>query len=211
MDFVAQVKEIQRSDASGKLTWWNHCDEKGGSVRDPSKHDAKFLKNFLKLYNSGALAGGTDSGNLAELFKEGQRSAPSFKQAWADYACNSGLEKNDPTKNSKETLIGFLEHLGQQARIGQVLVGNWGGKQSGMPVWHGQTSRGEPARKKMKVSAGNAKKNELVEQIKAFQRSDEDNKQAWWAFCEEQPLKKRDPALHEIAVLKEFCSENGIC
>merc|ERR1719201_341471 len=60
------------------------------------------------------------------------------------------------------------------------------------------------------AGSGDPEKHALVEQIKDFQRSGEENKQAWWDFCEQQEFKKRDPALQSIESLQMFCANVGI-
>jgi len=44
---VVKVKELQRSSQEMKQAWWTHCDEALGGVRDPNRHDAAVLSNFL--------------------------------------------------------------------------------------------------------------------------------------------------------------------
>jgi hypothetical protein len=72
--------------------------------------------------------------------------------------------------------------------------------------WGGGKGRGKGGRS----SGGSFVKNELVNKIKEFQRSSEENKQAWWTFCDSQELQKRDPALHEEDVLQAFLADHGI-
>jgi len=44
---VQQVKDLQRSSADAKQAWWAHCDTELGGVKDPNRHDAEVLQNFL--------------------------------------------------------------------------------------------------------------------------------------------------------------------
>merc|ERR1712232_377029 len=107
-DLVAQVKEIQRADPAGKAAWGKYCEEFGGNVRDPTKHEAEYLQYFISQHEAGAYSdvavtgpSATASGSLPELFKEGQRSSPSFKQAWSTFqTMNGGM--NDPNKAGRE-------------------------------------------------------------------------------------------------------------
>lgn len=130
-DFVARVKEIQRTDNFGKTSWDLFVDEFGGKVRDPNKHDIDFLQFYISRYESGLYAhmgndegGGGYGGGLVELFKEGQRSAPAFKQAWGHFR-NGDL--TDPTKAGKEALIAFLDFIGEQGMMALSLMdGLWG-------------------------------------------------------------------------------------
>merc|ERR1719491_822838 len=53
-------------------------------------------------------------------------------------------------------------------------------------------------------------KEELVNTIKALQRSSKELKLAWWAFCDRWEGQERDPALYEVDVLQTFLAELGI-
>jgi len=222
---ATRVKQVQRSDPAGKLAWWNYADKIGDGMRDPAKHEAHVLKSFLSQYDSGSFVGkaaaSSDAGNLGELFKEGQRSSPSFKTAWATYNLMSGNTKNDPSKASKDTLTEFLEFLGQQGITAMMLGGGgWGGKGGSWPGggWGGKGgsrssggqdsgSWGGPPMKKQKVSTGDVMKDALVDKIKQFQRSGEEQKEAWWSFCDATEGKNRDPARHEVDVLQTFIQD----
>lgn len=52
-------------------------------------------------------------------------------------------------------------------------------------------------------------KEELVAQIKALQRSSQEAKEAWWAFCDESSGGVRDPARHDENILAQFISLHG--
>merc|ERR1711865_785490 len=52
--------------------------------------------------------------------------------------------------------------------------------------------------------------NALVAKIKAFQRSGDEQKQTWWAFCDNQPGKNRDPTRYEVDILKGFAQQHGL-
>jgi len=226
-DLVQQVKDIQRNDPDGKQAYIKYCDEYGNSVRDPAKHDAAFLQYFVQQYNSGAYAGMAATvpagfsggkgdgkgGGLAELFKEGQRGAPNFKEAWSTFqSMNGGM--GDPHKAGKDTLVSFLEFACQQTIMNMKMLapmGMMGGKGCGKGEWGGNAWGGEPMAKKPRVpvSTGNPAKDVLVEKIKTFQRSSEANKEAWGAFCAEHG-NIRDPARHEEHVLQVFITGYGI-
>jgi len=228
---ATRVKQIQRTDSVGKSAWWNFANTIGAGVRDPAKHEAHVLQSFLSQYDKGAFAGVeaaySDSGHLGELFKEGQRNAPSFKTAWATYNLMNGSTKNDPSKANKDVLVGFLEFLGQQGVSSMCggkgggwcgKGGGWagcscGGKGSGGKGSGGKGSGGSwggPPVKKQKVSTGDVWKDELVEKIKQFQRSGEEQKQAWWSFCDASDCGNRDPARHEVDVLQGFIQGCGL-
>jgi len=228
-ELATKVKQIQRSDAAGKVAWWNYADKHGEGMRDPAKHEAHFLQSFLSQHDQGAFIGEAatsgNAGNLGELFKDGQRNSPAFKMAWATYNLMSGNTKNDPSKASKDTLVSFLEFLGQQgvAAMCGGKMGGWGSKGGG---WGGCGSTGKggggswggsgkgssdgPPLKKQKISTGDVMKDELVDKIKEFQRSGAEQKQAWWSFCDASENNNRDPARHEVDVLQSFIDGFGI-
>merc|ERR1719401_1005603 len=90
--------------------------------------------------------------------------------------------------------------------------GGWGDAGNG---WGGQSLPVAPMANKRPrtmpaVSSGDPQKDVLVEKIKAFQRSGETQKQAWAAFCLEQPGNFRDPARHDISTLQMFMNGYGI-
>merc|ERR1719446_100978 len=96
---VTRVKAIQRE--GGKKQWWAYCDEKGGGVHDPAKHEDDFLTSFITAFNSGTLPqpeneDSSGSASLAELIKEGQKGSNDFKVAWRLYCANYGNAKFDP-------------------------------------------------------------------------------------------------------------------
>jgi len=47
---VMRVKNYQRSNEDNKETWWSHCDANLGGIRDPNRHDAKVLQQFLSIH-----------------------------------------------------------------------------------------------------------------------------------------------------------------
>lgn len=47
---VQKVKSYQRSGPDQKQAWWDYCDNSLGGVRDPSKHAAGTLKQFLQSH-----------------------------------------------------------------------------------------------------------------------------------------------------------------
>eukprot|EP00928_Gymnodinium_smaydae_P087963 TRINITY_DN72127_c0_g1_i1.p1 TRINITY_DN72127_c0_g1~~TRINITY_DN72127_c0_g1_i1.p1 ORF type:complete len:163 (+),score=21.17 TRINITY_DN72127_c0_g1_i1:147-635(+) len=114
---IAKIKEMQRTDGTAKDQWGAYCDQQGGGVRDPAKHEVIFLHNFVTSYNSGVRLESLEKSHLAELFKEGQRRSTNFKQAWANYCSMYGSNKHDPTKHDTSFLVGFLDFLGHRASM----------------------------------------------------------------------------------------------
>jgi len=52
-DLVDQIKASQRSDPGFKQAWWSYCDQHLGGSKDPSRHDASVLEEFLSSYSAG--------------------------------------------------------------------------------------------------------------------------------------------------------------
>merc|ERR1719482_1708145 len=57
---------------------------------------------------------------------------------------------------------------------------------------------------------GDVGKDELISKIKNFQRSSEEQKQAWWTYCDSQGDGNRDPARHDTDFLQAFLTKHGI-
>lgn len=49
-DLVDRIKALQRRDQGTKEAWWAYVDEQHGGVRDPARHDASVLQDFLSAY-----------------------------------------------------------------------------------------------------------------------------------------------------------------
>jgi len=211
-DLPTQVKDIQRADGTGKLAWGKYCLDFGGNIRDPSKHDPAFLQAFITDYQQGkiildattaAAVETKPTSALADLIKEGQRASPAFKQAWSVYQNYRNAKMNDPALAGKDVLIEFLEFSSQQAL--NVMYMNGGYSRGGGGVM--------PPTKRVKtgpVSTGDPVKDALIEKIKQFQRTGEEQRQAWSYFCDEQMGKKRDPACYDNETLQYFLSSSGI-
>jgi len=59
---IVKIKEVQRSSAHNKETWYTFCQQQGTSNYDPQRHDEKFLRRYLEAQEAGRL-GGTPSGS----------------------------------------------------------------------------------------------------------------------------------------------------
>jgi len=213
---VDVLKELQRSNPTGREQWGAYCDLHGGGVRDPSKHEAPFVETFLAQFEAGQrLEVVSETESLADLVKQGQRKSAPWKQAWAAYCQAYGGGINDPAKHEHAFLKGFLDFLGQQGSM--VLSGNVMGMRSG-----GGGGGGRPRRSSGGGGGGGGghgaphggymepKKMALVWRIKAFQRMGEDQKALWGAHCDSQLGGVRDPMRHDSNALQAFCSKNSV-
>lgn len=140
INIVDRLKELQRTDPCGKVAWGDYCDEHGGGIRDPAKHDATFVLKFLgerqselasgqrdlpqdpsaacKDISSGSKERSRDNTALISLMKEGQRRSQHWKVAWSGYCQMYGGGVNDPAKHKGHFLTSFLDFLGEQGTMG---------------------------------------------------------------------------------------------
>merc|ERR1712110_1048102 len=66
---------------------------------------------------------------------------------------------------------------------------------------------GAPPFKKARVGGadtGDPQKDELINRIKAFQRGGQEQKEAWWNYCDTHLGGNRDPARHDASTLEDF-------
>eukprot|EP00747_Dinoflagellata_sp_TGD_P165008 gnl/TRDRNA2_/TRDRNA2_185753_c0_seq1.p1 gnl/TRDRNA2_/TRDRNA2_185753_c0~~gnl/TRDRNA2_/TRDRNA2_185753_c0_seq1.p1 ORF type:complete len:222 (-),score=35.11 gnl/TRDRNA2_/TRDRNA2_185753_c0_seq1:76-741(-) len=212
---VNQIKELQRADAGAKEQWGAYCEMHGGGIRDPSKHEAEFCQAFLDAFHRGEKFQSANT-DLAMLMKEGQRKSVHFKTAWSAYCANYGGGKNDPMKHDAAYMVSFLDFLGQRGTMGLGMMtpmGMGGGGPPGYGDIYGKGyGGGGPPMKRARAgpaNTGDARKDELVEKVKAFQRSGQANKEMWWAHADAVLGGIRDPAKHDSATLDQFLSSAG--
>merc|ERR1719272_2649417 len=140
---------------------------------------------------------GEISSPIVDLFKEGQRKSKAFKQGWATYRMNTGLQKDDPAQNTEKDLVGYLEFISTAAT--SIMSGGMAGGGGAAAAWGGAP----PAKK------ANTGGNSLVDKIKAYQKQGETEKQNWWTFAAQYGTDK-DPARFEADVLQQFASTYGV-
>jgi len=191
---VEALKALQRSNPAGYEQWAAHCDQHGGGIRDPSKHEPAFVQAFLTQFHAGhRIDMSADTQQLAELVKQGQRNSAPWRQAWALYCQTHGGGVNDPAKHDHSFLKGFIDFLGQN---GNMVLGSGMGAWSG--GWSGDSVMGDP------------KKMALVQRIKAFQRMGEEQKGLWGGHCDAALGGVRDPMRHDVGALQAFCSKHNV-
>merc|ERR1719158_1856504 len=59
-------------------------------------------------------------------------------------------------------------------------------------------------------NSGNARKERLVQAIKAFQRQSPENKELWGQYADAYLEGHRDPNRHEVQTLQEFVTQNQV-
>lgn len=186
---IAEIKELQRTDATGRAQWEAYTEHHGGSMRDPSKHSIEFLQEFLENYKSGVRLGLGFKNPLIEAVRVGQKKSPAWKRCWEIYCATKGTKNFDPGKHDSDFLLNFIKYLGE----------------SGEKRYEaeGKTAPGD--------KDGDFNKNyPLVKAVKKFQKQSDANKETWRAFCDENLNGTRDPARHEGDILKEFLKANGV-
>ncbi|CAE8652497.1 unnamed protein product, partial [Polarella glacialis] len=72
-ELVDQVKALQRSDPGAKQVWWDFCEQSLGGVKDPNRHDANVLEDWLVDYQRGAAAARPPSGGTCISMDLGPR------------------------------------------------------------------------------------------------------------------------------------------
>eukprot|EP00933_Yihiella_yeosuensis_P048715 TRINITY_DN4507_c1_g4_i1.p1 TRINITY_DN4507_c1_g4~~TRINITY_DN4507_c1_g4_i1.p1 ORF type:complete len:193 (-),score=28.72 TRINITY_DN4507_c1_g4_i1:47-625(-) len=183
---VNRVKDLQRKSPAAKEQWGQQCESAGYNFRDPSRHTPEFIRNFLAKHERAAV----EASEVADLFKAGQRRSAHWKEAWASYCQQYGNHVHDPAKHEEFFMIAFLDYLGYH---GHVAISNGEGAPPGK-----RSRREDPI------------KDDLIERIKAFQRSDDDAKQSWHNYCDANPCRIRDPSRHTLDFLKVFVERYNV-
>jgi len=238
MSLVQKVKDMQRNDPKAKEQWWAYADVEGNGVRDPAKHDETFLETFIENYSAGMVfkvEGGGDSDKLAELIKMGQRKSHAWKQCWRAYCQSKGQFTYDPTTQSLQFLTKFLDFVGTAGSDGgkgkgkgkgkgammnpmmmnPMMMGMMGGGMGkGMMGMMGKAAgkggKGGGKRSSPYTKGMDSEKTALVNRVKAFQKSGDENKQQWWEYADSSGKDKRDPAAYESEELSSFCDMYGV-
>jgi len=177
---------------------------------------------------------------LINKIKEFQRSSEENKQAWWSFCDTTEGQFRDPARHEEDGLQSFLADHGITVEVGSkednFIKGELINKiknfqrssEEQKQVWWAFCDKQEgqnrdPARYAVDVLQAFVtehgiqgvqgtleQKNALVAKIKSFQKSSEESKQAWWAFCDSQEGKNKDPQRYDVDVLEGFISEHGI-
>jgi len=132
----------------------------------------------------------TKKANLVERVKSFQRGSTEQKEFWVEYATTYLGGVLDPNRHDEFTLEEFCTNH---------------------DVPEAETPASTPrAPAAAGGGAGAAAKNVLVERIKQFGRSGQENKELWTGYCTQFLGGKFDPAKHDASILSEFCSNHGV-
>lgn len=235
---VDKIKALQRSNPDAKQAWWTYCSKHLRGVKDPGRHESRILQEFLDAF-AGAeepelavqaayqaprapilrsapavpRAPPVSAEDMALFVKIGQRISPSWKNAWQAYCTAYGRSFKDPARYDAEFLTEFINYVGdvtaEHLQLAQVVNATYGAKR---PY---SASAGAPPGKRPRAAAAEGgedteEKMAMVDQIKALQRADPDQKAAWWAFCDEFKNGIKDPMRHDIDTLQHFLVLAGV-
>jgi len=73
---VDQIKKLQRSSPEAKQAWWDYCDTQLGGIKDPNRHEAPVLAEFIQAHQEGGASWST-GGSPARASAPQSRRAPS--------------------------------------------------------------------------------------------------------------------------------------
>lgn len=225
---VQQIKDLQRSDPSAKEQWSAFC-AANGSKRDPAMHDVSVLQAFLEQLSSGTVLStrvvSGDAATLEGAIKLMQKKSPNFKQAWSSYCAQHGGGKNDPAKHDANFHVQFFDVVTEVflgagggwgggagwAGGGEAWAGGWGGGMmgGGNPLKRMRDASGKGVPTSI-YGSGGGMKDALVQQVKAFQRSGEEQKEIWWQYADTHLGGVRDPSRHDAGTLQEFCQNHQV-
>lgn len=194
------VKEMQRRDPVAKEQWYAFCEEYGEDVRDPAKHKASYINSFITQFNAGARLEFSGGKELASWIKIGQGKSKHWREVWKVY-CDQSQDprQHDPAKRDFGHLEGFFDFIGKASA-------------------NARDCPDEPSMKRMKgpngmsmgMETGHMMKDQLVSQIKAYQKLGPMQIDSWHTFCDMQLGGIRDPSRHDSATLENFIMTNGI-
>eukprot|EP00418_Pyrodinium_bahamense_P016798 CAMPEP_0179102390 /NCGR_PEP_ID=MMETSP0796-20121207/47388_1 /TAXON_ID=73915 /ORGANISM="Pyrodinium bahamense, Strain pbaha01" /LENGTH=588 /DNA_ID=CAMNT_0020800265 /DNA_START=55 /DNA_END=1821 /DNA_ORIENTATION=+ len=111
-DLVKQVKLAQRGSVDVQEAWHTLCDEEGGGIRDPKRHEAWFLRRFLDDFESGAFGTKKPAEDLIARVKAAQRTSPDIKESWHSFCDAEGCGMYDPRRYGDDFLLRFLDQTG---------------------------------------------------------------------------------------------------
>mmetsp|Transcript_54582 Transcript_54582/g.152281 ORF Transcript_54582/g.152281 Transcript_54582/m.152281 type:complete len:295 (+) Transcript_54582:34-918(+) len=108
------VKELQKTSPDGKARWHAFCDLHNGGKFDPHRASEETLLAFIEQEQNGIDPRDNLSAfeQLLVQVKEGQRTDPNFKEAWAVHCMQHGQGIRDPARHDEASLRLFLESMG---------------------------------------------------------------------------------------------------
>jgi len=122
IDLVARVKAYQKESEQQKNNWHTYCDMHLGGVRDPSRHDAATLQQFLASSGGGGgayvmppqrapMMGGGESPLVLKV-KSYQRQGAAEKDNWHHFSDSNCGGVRDPARLEVHHLQNFIATYG---------------------------------------------------------------------------------------------------
>ena len=81
---VEQIKKLQRSSPDTKQAWWEYCDTQLGGIKDPNRHEAPVLSEFVQAHQDGA--SWSTGGGSGRAPSQQSRRAPPSGRGYGTYA-----------------------------------------------------------------------------------------------------------------------------
>eukprot|EP00401_Gymnodinium_catenatum_P064669 CAMPEP_0117485710 /NCGR_PEP_ID=MMETSP0784-20121206/15104_1 /TAXON_ID=39447 /ORGANISM="" /LENGTH=657 /DNA_ID=CAMNT_0005280303 /DNA_START=32 /DNA_END=2005 /DNA_ORIENTATION=- len=200
------TKLLQKRITSFKDQWSNYCLLYGGGLNDPLKHEPSFHVQFFDQLARCAMGMGAGrssrkgKGTEVDVGKGPRTDSGKGMSIGMDMGKGMGMGMSTDTGRSMGMDMGKGKSMSKPMDRGigmGMSMGMDGGPSSkrlkgdkGTPVGAGGT--------------GDPKRDALVAAVKAFKRLGDDQKQAWWNFCDQELSGVRDPARHEVATLQRF-------
>lgn len=177
----------------------------------------------------------TDIPDYASAVKFGQRSSPSFKNAWHLWCESNNQQFFDPVRQDQQFVSNFFEALGQgymsmvkgtgggaggnmmmnrnnyasqQPRSSQGFVGQNGRGPGGGGFHKGGGGPGAPAMGVNTANDGPLRK--IQELVKMGQRNCQEWKQLWIEWCQQNGNGVQDPARHSSLFILSFVLKFGL-
>eukprot|EP00929_Paragymnodinium_shiwhaense_P082581 TRINITY_DN43579_c0_g1_i1.p1 TRINITY_DN43579_c0_g1~~TRINITY_DN43579_c0_g1_i1.p1 ORF type:complete len:354 (+),score=74.07 TRINITY_DN43579_c0_g1_i1:65-1126(+) len=189
-ELVQQIKDLQRSNPDVKQAWWDFCEQELGGIKDPARHDANALEDFLSSVNGGSAA---PAARRPSAPSRGS-APPASGGRWVP---GNGLPASRGTVPSRQP-VGAAVGGGRPAYGGASL----GGMQM-MPMMHAMAAA-QAAPAPAPAGAGN-----LVEFIKVGQRASPRWKEGWSKYCEAYGTGKFDPSKYDDSFIATFIDWAG--
>jgi len=203
---ATQIKEMQRYDQNAKEQWAAFTDMKGGGKKDPNRHSAELLQEFLVGLSSGTnflVQSAEIPGDLCEVIKSMQKKSQAFREMWKQFASTQGGGRFDPSKHDNAFHFAFFEAIA-------ALAMSSGGEPDASALGLPEVGPGDNPAKRARTDSGGDQKQQLVNQIKAFQKSGAEQKELWGAYADTYLRGVKDPSRQEAAVLQEFCENHDV-
>mmetsp|Transcript_100350 Transcript_100350/g.259579 ORF Transcript_100350/g.259579 Transcript_100350/m.259579 type:complete len:254 (+) Transcript_100350:84-845(+) len=182
MGLAELFKEAQRASPGFKQAWSAYRSSMGGKYDDPAKHDESFLVSALEFLGQAACANMTMGRMCSEMMGKGGGKGGCKGSGWGASSWGGSSWGGGGWDSGSNGWEGDIYGPNKRRRT---------------ESWNGGGSWNQPPQGKQA----------LVDQVKAFQRSGEEQKQAWWAYAArngegKDPNRFEERQLHEFLVMQ---------